>query len=145
MLSLLFVRFPLSMCLTMHTLCDICGNDKHSTAFHVDSNPPSSEFNFNSATQHGGESRYPIETSSAVNVKKMCTQICKGKINVKTCFNTILVREFRQDSPDEFLALYVIVDDQSNRYLASLHFLEFFGVRNRYTEYTLYGQSSHFR
>ncbi|XP_061170421.1 uncharacterized protein LOC133179742 [Saccostrea echinata] len=115
--------------------CEECSSGSHPTALHPDEKQASSSSgNPYSLTHYGGEK---TTEAPALNVNSACTQICKDMFQGKSCAKTVLVRVFRKDHPEIDLKTYAIIDDQSNRSLASPEFFDYFGVHDGVTEYTL--------
>lgn len=77
-----------------------------------------------SGTDHGGEKDKGDNT-----VTSTCTQICG--------IPPVLVHVFPEGSPEQSLKTYAIMDNQSNRSLASSKFFDHFSEHGDQLEYTL--------
>ena len=107
--------------------CNICGKDTHVTAMHINSKLPDQ-------SGQGGE-----ETFQKVVASK-CTEICgtEAKLNFgKSCAKMVLVKVYQNDKPDQFLKTYAILDEQSNRSLASPELFSKLNIKGEEFEYTL--------
>ena len=107
--------------------CNICGKDTHVTAMYINSKLPDQ-------SGQGGE-----ETFQKVVASK-CTEICgtEAKLNFgKSCAKMVLVKVYQNDKPDQFLKTYAILDEQSNRSLASPELFSKLNIKGEEFEYTL--------
>lgn len=93
--------------------CVMCKSDKHPSDLHEDDHETRSK----AMEAHGGEGM-----NNSVNTA--CTQVC-GTIadTSRSCAKIVLVNVYPTDSPHCSRTLYPLIDDQSNRSLASSSFL----------------------
>ena len=67
-----------------------------------------------------------------------CTQICGKLIGYsKSCAKIVLVRTYPDGRPDQSRTLYCLIDDQSNRSLATSSFFDAFSENGPPIEYVL--------
>ena len=78
--------------------------------------------------QHGGEPRSSVNSS--------CTEVCNS-YSGKSCAKILQVNVFQKDNPSETHKMYAIIDDQSNRSLASPAFFDMFNILDKPENYTL--------
>ncbi|CAG2199879.1 unnamed protein product [Mytilus edulis] len=116
--------------------CKECNSDEHPSALHVD------HTHVNSSTQQTQDRVKPSENRTdnggeySGTTKALCTRICGG-FSGKSCSKIILVNAFLKDKPENVVRLYVMIDDQSNRTLASSQLFDMLAVEGDETEYTL--------
>lgn len=67
----------------------------------------------------------------------MCRAICGNGFSGKSCAKVILVRAYTHGKPQQALKLYAMIDDQSNRTLATPEFFDFFKVQDNRESYAL--------
>jgi hypothetical protein len=113
--------------------CSDCGRDKHASAVHYDGYVPS--LPRNRSSENGGETGVKSVYTDTVN--SSCTQICGNGFAGKSCAKTLLVNVCRKDDIDRSVRIYAMVDDQSNRSLASPKLFNMLGIAGQTTEYTL--------
>ncbi|XP_062585397.1 uncharacterized protein LOC134247072 [Saccostrea cucullata] len=139
---------------TVNIQCRTCGSHSHATALH----PERSYVQRGSV--HGGESnRQQSEASSQSTqsarpvaattdsisttpfttdkVSTSCTQFCGEGYKGRSCSKTLLVDVFHSDFPNSTVRLYAILDDQSNRSLASPDLFDVMNITSEPTKYTL--------
>ena len=104
--------------------CKECNSSSHPTALHIDT--PS--VLHTAASTHSGEA--PIDITSK------CTQIC-GRFPGKYCAKILLADVHLQDRPDNRVRAYIMLDDQSNRTLASSQLFDSLGIEGQDVEYIL--------
>ncbi|XP_033726768.1 uncharacterized protein LOC117316337 [Pecten maximus] len=80
--------------------CEECDSDKHVTIMH-----------YNAHNQ---------------NVKTACTQVCGGKFRGRSCAKVVPVMVYHKDNPGHAIKTYALIDDQSNKTLASSTFFDNF-------------------
>lgn len=97
-----------------------CNSSSHPTAFDTPS------VLHTAASTHIGEA--PIDITSK------CTQIC-GRFTRKSCAKILLADVHLQDHPDNHVRAYIILDDQSNRTLASSQLFDSLGIEGQDVEY----------
>ena len=97
--------------------CSECNSTEHNTALHPGPAPwtltPSLQ-----VEEHGGEQQ---DTVPPV-VTPQCTQVCGEGLSNKSCSKICLVTVYPTGHREKAAKLYVILDDQSNRSLASSTF-----------------------
>lgn len=103
--------------------CKECGSKQHTTALHV--NKPASHLLAKPAQNNGGESG---STTTVNTVNSSCTEICK-EYGGKSFAKILPVNVFHKDHPGYTKKMYAIIDDQSNRSLASPEFFQYFNVQ----------------
>lgn len=107
--------------------CNICGKNNHVTAMHITGKEPDQ-------SRQGGEETLPKVIASK------CTEVC-GNENFqnfgKSCAKLVLVKVYQNSKPDQFLKTYAILDDQSNRSLASPELFSKLKINSQEFEYTL--------
>lgn len=105
--------------------CKECNSSSHPTALHIDT--PSVTLH-TAASTHSGE--------GPVDITSKCTQIC-GRFQGKSCAKILLADVHLQDHPDNRVRAYIMLDDQSNRTLASSQFFDSLGIEGQDVEYIL--------
>lgn len=115
--------------------CVVCKSDKHASALHEDDHETRSK----AMEAHGGEGM-----NNSVNTA--CTQVC-GTIahTSRSCAKIVLVNVYPKDRPHCSRTLYSLIDDQSNRSLASSSFFDKFMEHTPALEYVLSSCSGKFR
>ena len=106
--------------------CTVCQSRKHPTALHVDN-----QENTRAPRKYEGE-RHNAEIDSK------CTQVCgKAAVVSKSCSKILLVKVYPDGKRDQARKLYALIDDQSNRSLATSNFFHVFGENGPDNEYIL--------
>lgn len=82
---------------------------------------------------HGGEQRG--ETGIIVDSK--CTKICRVHCTSKSCSKTLVVKVYCEESPENAVKLYAIIDDQSNRSLVKSELFDTLQFRGGHVNYIL--------
>lgn len=123
--------------------CADCGSGRHPTALHVTES--AKRIPASSATNHGGEETQHKDVISIESVTSRCTQICGNDFGGKSCAKNILVKVYPQGHPERSQSMYAIIDDQSNRSLASTGFFTIFGINGMSSEYKLSSCAGLFR
>ncbi|XP_068238309.1 uncharacterized protein [Palaemon carinicauda] len=113
--------------------CKECGSKQHATALHITGGKLSKDI---PQAAHGGEHAEMAETKTT-SINSSCTEICKDYYGGKSCAKILPVKVFHKDSPDKVVRMYAIIDDQSNRSLASPDFFNLFNVWDKPVNYTL--------
>ena len=113
--------------------CELCGNSRHTTAMHPDSDQEHNSSAATGFTVDGGEKK--ISTKSAVDSK--CTQLCGQTFSGRSCAKVVPVRVYPSGKKEHSIQMYAIVDEQSNRTLARSEFFDLFDVQNNFQPYTL--------
>ena len=119
--------------------CKECGSKQHTTALHVTKSSPQPRPYSSShqpSQQHGGEPRSSDKSQSVSNVNSSCTEVCNS-YSGKSCAKILQVNVFQKDNPSETHKMYAIIDDQSNRSLASPAFFDMFNILDKPENYTL--------
>ncbi|KAM4012210.1 uncharacterized protein ACNLHF_005183 [Anomaloglossus baeobatrachus] len=112
--------------------CSECNSQEHSTALHPEPAPQNST-HIDRLTEHGGE-----ETESTPpEVSPQCTQVCGEGLTNKSCSKICLVTVYPMGYREKAVKLYAILDDQSNRSLASSAFFDIFGIKGLSCSYSL--------
>ncbi|VDI78730.1 Hypothetical predicted protein [Mytilus galloprovincialis] len=98
--------------------CEKCGNSSHCTAFHIERQEP--------LLDNGGERKKIDEDIPKVG--SLCTEICgdANQFNGKSCAKTLLINLYPKGKPEQRVKTYAIIDDQSNRSLATSEFFDTF-------------------
>ncbi|XP_063404237.1 uncharacterized protein LOC134687709 [Mytilus trossulus] len=108
--------------------CSVCQSREHPSALHTDignirkNEPPES---------HEGEN----ESGEVITA---CTQIC-GQVSgtSKSCSKLMLVKVYPKGQPEQSHMMYSLIDDQSNKSLATSNFFYLFSDNGPETEYVL--------
>ncbi|XP_052089785.1 uncharacterized protein LOC127726448 [Mytilus californianus] len=104
--------------------CSVCCSRDHPSALHVD---------ITAEPQKKHE-----EENSKEQISSKCTKICDSIHNTsKSCAKIVLAKVYHSDRPDHFKTVYCVIDDQSNRTLATSDFFNFFRENDTETEYVL--------
>lgn len=115
---------------TVPVKCAECGSSKHVTALHQPKyNVSEGKSNTKVETPHGGE--------QPENVNFKCTLICGEGFYGRSCAKVVLVDVFPEGQPDAAVPVYALLDDQSNRSLATSELLDSLGVVGTKVQYTL--------
>nr|XP_022331795.1 uncharacterized protein LOC111129629 [Crassostrea virginica] len=117
--------------------CELCGNSRHTTAMHPDSDQEHNSSAATGFTVDGGEKK--ISTKSEVDSK--CTQLCGQTFSGRSCAKVVPVRVYPSEKKEHSIQMYAIVDEQSNRTLARSEFFDLFDVQNESQPYTLFSCS----
>ncbi|XP_040209626.1 uncharacterized protein LOC120940698 [Rana temporaria] len=115
--------------------CSLCNSAKHVDALHSDlfKRKPSPGSNPKPTSDDGGE-----RTEQHANpVTTRCTEVCGEGLHSKSCSKICLVRVFPEGCPQNSIKMYAILDDQSNRSLASPEFFDLFNIHGEAWSYTL--------
>ncbi|XP_040209336.1 uncharacterized protein LOC120940491 [Rana temporaria] len=115
--------------------CSLCNSAKHVNALHSDlfKRKPSPGSNPKPTTDDGGE-----RTEQHANpVTSRCTEVCGEGLHSKSYSKICLVRVFPEGCPQNSIKMYAILDDQSNRPLASPEFFNLFNIHGEAWSYTL--------
>ncbi|XP_068116194.1 uncharacterized protein [Hyperolius riggenbachi] len=115
--------------------CFDCNSDKHITAYHPSS--PKEVLQTAQASKttpsYGGESTE--EMTASVSTK--CIEVCEEGFHRKSCSKICLVKVYPEGRPQSAVKMYAILDDQSNRSLASPEFFNVFNIQGETWPYTL--------
>lgn len=84
--------------------------------------------------ENGGEGE---DDSNVTNVRTSCTEVCGLGQWGRSCSKICLAKVFPEHSKHKAIKAYVILDDQSNRFLARPEFFELFGVEDKPLPYHL--------
>ncbi|XP_070198818.1 uncharacterized protein [Littorina saxatilis] len=116
--------------------CEKCGKG-HLTVMHrmsaydpANRSPPADQSSFPFRSSHGGE-------NTSVNVNNRCTALCGSIDASRSCGKIVPVRIFSPSQPSKSMQVYAVIDDQSNRSLASPALLDGLGVSSDELVYTL--------
>lgn len=100
--------------------CEVCDSTEHVTVLHPDFTP---------RKVHEGEQ---------LDVNSCCTEICNMPQNSsKSCSKIVLVNVFTEGEHYRERKVYCLIDDQSNRPLASSSFFDAFNTHGPEMEYVL--------
>ncbi|XP_062585367.1 uncharacterized protein LOC134247040 [Saccostrea cucullata] len=100
--------------------CERCNSTEHVTILHPDSAPRK------------------VQEGEQPDVNACCTEICKVPRNTsKSCSKIVLVSVFPEGERYRERTVYCLIDNQSNRSLASPSFFDAFNIRGPETEYVL--------
>ncbi|XP_066448142.1 uncharacterized protein [Eleutherodactylus coqui] len=117
---------------TANIECSECHSKEHTTALHPEPAPwtltPSDQ-----ATEHGGEEKVSV----LPEVSPQCTQVCGEGLRGKSCSKICLVKVYPIGHKEMAVRLYTILDDQSNRSLASSTFFDIFNIEGHSSPYSL--------
>ncbi|XP_071149457.1 uncharacterized protein [Mytilus edulis] len=104
--------------------CSVCGSCDHPSALHIDiENEPQQKHE---------------EENSNEQISSICTKICDSIYNTcKSCSKIVLAKVYHSDRPEHFKNVYCVLDDQSNRTLATSDFFNFFRENGKEFEYAL--------
>ncbi|XP_052069035.1 uncharacterized protein LOC127708232 [Mytilus californianus] len=117
--------------------CKECGSKQHTTALHITRpQQPASSQSSSPKQAYSGEPTESAETKST-SVNSTCTEICKDIYSGKSCAKILPVNVYHKNNQDKVIRMYAIIDDQSNRSLASPEFFNLFDVKHKPENYTL--------
>ncbi|XP_071152766.1 uncharacterized protein [Mytilus edulis] len=117
--------------------CNECGSERHTTALHITRPQQSESSQFSSPRQaYGGEQTESAETK-LTSVSSICTEIYKDHKSEKSYAKILPVDVYHKDKTNKIIRMYAIIDDQSNRSLASPEFFSLFNVREKPENYSL--------
>ena len=117
--------------------CEECRSTSHPTALHFSTTQRNGgEKSQQSNTQQEG-SQNQNDTETTEHINSSCTQICGKNFEGKSCAKTVLVRVYPKNEPELAHTMYAVIDDQSNRSLASPGFYSLFNVTSELTTYEL--------
>ena len=116
----------LSTSCTETVKCIVCKSSRHPSALHVD--VPKAQDISETSKPHGGEA----------TIGSACTQVCGSNNGMsKSCAKIALVNVFPKDNPANVRKVYCLIDDQSNRSLATTQFFNEFQESGIHSEYVL--------
>ncbi|XP_060078686.1 uncharacterized protein LOC132558170 [Ylistrum balloti] len=108
--------------------CKRCQSPKHCTALHM-SGPDVPSNSTSTPTS--------MSFSSSEEVQSKCTKLNCKEFSGRSCAKIVLIKVYHNTSPGNFKYIYAIIDDQSNKSLATSEFLDHFGETGHEMEYTL--------
>lgn len=115
--------------------CLECSSVKHTTCLHFDRKPEGKD------ERSKEENQTPLThyKNSPDNLSCKCLNLCGDATLCKSCAKILKVNVYHKDYPDRKVKMYVVIDDQSNRTLASGRFFDSFKNVCSYKEvdYTL--------
>lgn len=120
------------------TCCDICKSNLHCTALHPLDDPQTLRRQFSNTAsliqKHGEESL----GKNQLAVNSNCTEIC-GKLNFpgRSCARIIQVRIYPEGQPENSIAAYSMLDDQSNKTLGRSILFDSFKISSTPIEYSM--------
>lgn len=113
--------------------CDNCGSEDHPSALHVTSKytrekqGEETDSSLLASQRHGGEKHSSRGTQREKRTN--CTEIYESSsFPGKSCAKLLLVRVYCSSHPDKSVLTYALIDDQSNRSLATTHLLNLLDV-----------------
>lgn len=120
---------------TSDVKCAECGSSCHSTPLHVKRKPVSVNSVVSMRPDGGEDTGY----RNRENVNSKCTQICGDPFNFKgkSCAKTVLVDVYSKNCPQKQIKVYTVIDDQSNKTLASSELFDMMGINTIVTNYVL--------
>ncbi|XP_062584179.1 uncharacterized protein LOC134245966 [Saccostrea cucullata] len=87
---------------------------------------------------HPDSAAWKVQEGEQSDVNTCCTEICNVPQNTsKSCSKIVLVSVFPEGERYRERKVYCLIDDQSNRSLASPSFFDAFNIRGQETEYVL--------
>jgi hypothetical protein len=87
--------------------------------------------------ENGGETNDVSSPNTVKTVNASCTEICGNKNTSKSCAKILPVNVYHKDNPENIVQMYAVIDDQSNRSLASPEFFNLFNIKEKPEYYTL--------
>ena len=87
--------------------------------------------------KNGGETNAVSNPTTVNTVNASCTEICGNKNTSKSCAKILPVNVYHKDNPENIVQMYAVIDDQSNRSLASPEFFNLFNIKEKPENYTL--------
>jgi len=106
--------------------CEHCPSSRHTSAMHVDRDTTVPKI------ADGGERSSPTDP-----VSSNCTILCGTGFSGRSCGKITLVEVYPVQHPEQAVKVYAILDDQSNRSLASTELFDQLGVSGDPLQYTL--------
>ncbi|CAC5391168.1 unnamed protein product [Mytilus coruscus] len=111
--------------------CSNCGSNRHVSSMHIDRSPTNEKISTPKTDEdYGGE--FSTETISAA-----CTRLCGNMRVGRSCGKTVLVDVFSGASPEQSFRVYAIIDDQSNRSLATPDLFDRLGLHGSQKQFVL--------
>ncbi|KAK3105444.1 hypothetical protein FSP39_025380 [Pinctada imbricata] len=107
--------------------CETCNSNRHITCMHPEGEPPNKD---------GGETT-PKEEQSQQDVVTKCTQLCGSDTGSRSCGKVILVNVYPKGQPNKATRMYALIDDQSNKTLATSKFFDIFNLQGDPRVFTL--------
>ncbi|XP_073435740.1 uncharacterized protein [Dendrobates tinctorius] len=117
---------------TTEVKCAECDSRERNTVLHPGS-APKCLTPLDQATDHGGEE----DATASPEVTPQCTQVCGEGLSNKSCSKICLAVVYPVGQREKAVRIYVILDDQSNRSLASSAFFDMFKVEGNTFTYLL--------
>lgn len=113
--------------------CEECDSNQHISVLHAGPAPWIMMDYTVPTDEHGGEqSEHPPAVKTS-----MCTEICGGGLNGKSCSKICLVSVYPKEHPEKKIRMYALLDDQSNLSLARSAFFDIFTIQSDACPYTL--------
>ncbi|CAN2390054.1 zinc finger [Pristimantis euphronides] len=113
-------------------ICLECNSQEHNTALHPGPAPWTLTLS-GPSTEHGGEEKHIVPAE----VTPQCTQVCGKGLSNKSCSKICLATVYPIGQKEKAVKLYAILDDQSNKSLASSAFFDIFQIKGSSSTYSL--------
>lgn len=113
--------------------CSECDSTKHVSAMHP--GPPPQTTAPVTSSQNGGEGEEGNDSREVVS--SSCTEVCGAGQVGRSCSKICLAKVYHKGSPDRAIKAYIVLDDQSNRSLATSSFFDLFNVQSKPYPYLL--------
>ena len=115
--------------------CDICDSTAHATAMHFEPQHGQGQQSGSSSGPHGGE---PGGQHGGEQGTSLCTKVCGPGYAGRSCAKAVLVNVYPKDRPEKSIAVYALIDDQSDCSLGRPELFEFLDIPHSTSEtYTL--------
>ncbi|XP_060070498.1 uncharacterized protein LOC132550447 [Ylistrum balloti] len=115
-------------CTESSITCQKCQSTAHCTALHTPGSYDASNNTYRTTMK---------STSSDNEVRTKCTTLNCKEFSGRSCAKIVLIKVYRSTFPRNFKYVYALIDDQSNKSLASSEFFDGFGENGPEVEYTL--------
>ncbi|XP_061166393.1 uncharacterized protein LOC133175314 [Saccostrea echinata] len=118
--------------------CDTCGSADHVTILHPEPESRKSNEGEQSRASHEGEQSRVSHEGEKLQLSTYCTKVCGTQYSTsKSCAKILPVYVYPVGEEHRARKVYCMIDDQSNKSLATSAFFDAFGECGRETEYIL--------
>ncbi|XP_069122241.1 uncharacterized protein [Argopecten irradians] len=112
-------------CTESSVTCQKCQSKRHCTALHC------------TEAMSASISTTAAKPTSSTEVHTNCTTVNCEEFSGRSCAKIVLIKVYHRTSPEDSKYFYAIVDDQSNKTLATSEFFDCFCEKGTEIEYTL--------
>ncbi|XP_067282594.1 uncharacterized protein [Pseudorasbora parva] len=118
---------------TVVVKCSECDSTNHVSAMHP--GPPSQSTAPVISSMNGGEGEEGNDSREVII--SSCTEVCGAEQVGRSCSKICLAKVYHKGCPDKAIKAYIVLDDQSNRSLATFSFFDLFNIQSKPYPYLL--------